>query len=138
MSTVCVKSLCIGASLVACGMVTLGGAADGELHLQLLAGQAWSLATLNEHGIDPRAVEIPPTIDWQYLSGFAWARQPQFRITQDIDREIWMALSLENPQTTFYTGPNPFPEGVTSCTRRRAQGWDSAVRTRSRSITSRT
>jgi len=90
------------------------GAADwDELHLHLLAGQAWSLVTLNGSGIKPDTIVIPPTIDGQYMPGFDWARQPQIRLTQDIDQQVWIALSVENPQTTFYTGPNPLPAGVT-------------------------
>ena len=83
-----------------------------DMHLQLLAGQAWSLATLDGAGITPRTEITPPTIDAQYLPGFTWARQPQLRITQHVEDQFWLALSLENPQTTFYTGPNPFPPGV--------------------------
>jgi hypothetical protein len=71
---------------------------------QLLAGQAWSLATLNTKGITPRN-ELPPAIiDGQYVPGFVWARQPQVRVTKTFnDRKLWVAVSLENPQTTFFT-----------------------------------
>lgn len=94
-------------------LMQLYGAADwDDLHLHLLAGQAWSLVTLNSRGIAPETVVIPPTIDGNYLPGFAWARQSQVRLTQDIDHQFWLALSLENPQTTFYTGPNALPSGV--------------------------
>jgi hypothetical protein len=73
----------------------------------LLAGQNWSLATLNSHGISPRNEVIPPTIDAQYVPGFVWARQPQIRLTKDFDdKQLWVAVSLENPQTTF-TGSTP-------------------------------
>ena len=95
-------------------LMQLYGAVDwDDLHLHLLAGQAWSLVTLNSSGIVPETIVIPPTIDGQYMPGFDWARQPQIRLTQDIDRQYWVALSLENPQTTFYTGANPLPAGVT-------------------------
>jgi hypothetical protein len=94
-------------------LMQLYGAADwDDPHLHLLFGQAWSLVTLNSRGIAPGTVVIPPTIDGSYVPGFAWARQPQIRVTQDIGRRVWIALSLENPQTTFYTGPNPLPSGV--------------------------
>jgi hypothetical protein len=70
--------------------------------LQFLAGQNWSLATLNSKGITPRNEVPPPTIDAQYVVGFTWARQPQLRITDSFDnRQIWAAVSLENPQTTL-------------------------------------
>jgi hypothetical protein len=73
--------------------------------LELLAGQSWSLATLNGHGITPRNEVIPATIDAQYSVGFAWARQPQIRIVKNFDHQFWLALSAENPQTTFAGGP---------------------------------
>lgn len=83
--------------------------------LHLLFGQNWSLVTLNSHGITPRNEQMPLTIDAQYVPGFDWARQPQLRVTKDLDdKKVWLALSLENPQTTFYTNPNTptFPKGV--------------------------
>lgn len=68
----------------------------------LLAGQNWSLVTMNSKGISPRNEVTPPTIDAQYVPGFAWARQPQVRLTKDFDdKQIWVAVSAENPQTTF-------------------------------------
>lgn len=70
--------------------------------LHVLAGQNWSLATMNTKGITPRNELPPPTIEAQYVVGFSWARQPQLRITGDFaDKQLWAALSLENPQTTF-------------------------------------
>ena len=83
-----------------------------DLGLHLLAGQNWSLATMNTHGITPRNELTPPQIDAQYVPGFVWARQPQLRVTKDFDRKLWLALSLENPQTTFYTGANALPASV--------------------------
>jgi len=68
----------------------------------LLAGQNWSLATLNSKGITPRNEVPPPSIDAQYVPGFAFARQPQLRLTKDFDdKQLWVAVSVENPQTTF-------------------------------------
>ena len=68
----------------------------------LLAGQNWSLVTMNGKGISPRNEIIPPTIEAQYVPGFAWARQPQLRLVKDFDdKQWWLAVSLENPQTTF-------------------------------------
>ena len=72
----------------------------------MLAGQSWSLATLNTHGITPRNEEIPLTIDAQYVPGFVWARQPQLRITKDWDQKWWVAVSIENPQTSNVGGAN--------------------------------
>src|ERR1700761_1515542 len=69
--------------------------------LEFLAGQSWSLLTLNSHGITPRNEVVPATIDAQYPVGFNWARQPQLRVTKNWDKQFWLALSLENPQTTI-------------------------------------
>ncbi len=80
--------------------------------LHFLGGQNWSLVTLNTKGITPRAELPPATIDAQYVPGFSWARQPQIRVTKDFDKTLWLALSLENPQTTFYTGANALPASV--------------------------
>ncbi len=67
----------------------------------LLAGQNWSLVTLNSKGISPRNEVTPPQIDAQYVPGFTWARQPQIRLTKDLmDKTLWLAVSAENPQTT--------------------------------------
>jgi hypothetical protein len=68
----------------------------------VLAGQNWSLVTMNGKGVSPRNEVIPPTIEAQYVPGFVWARQPQLRIAKDFDdRQIWVAASLENAQTTI-------------------------------------
>ncbi len=85
-----------------------------DLGWHLLAGQNWSLVTLNSKGITPRNEVTPPQIDAQYIPGFAWARQPQIRLTKDFDdKQIWVAASLENPQTTFTgTAGNQLPTGV--------------------------
>jgi hypothetical protein len=85
-----------------------------DLGWHLLAGQNWSLVTLNSKGITPRNEVPPPQIDAQYIPGFAWARQPQIRVTKDFDdKQIWVAASLENPQTTFTgTAGNQLPTGV--------------------------
>ena len=74
--------------------------------LHFLAGQSWSLVTQNTGGITPRKEDIPLTIDAQYVPGFTWARQPQFRITKDWDKTFWLAASVESPQTTVASQPN--------------------------------
>ena len=74
--------------------------------MHFLGGQAWSLVTQNTKGITPRQEQIPLTIDAQYVVGFNWARQPQFRITKDWDKTFWLSFSVENPQTTLATLPN--------------------------------
>ena len=81
------------------GTIDWVGKAGG---LHLLAGQNWSLVTMNSKGITPRNEVAPPEIDGQFMPGFAWTRQPQIRLTADLlDHSLWLALSVENPQTTF-------------------------------------
>lgn len=65
-----------------------------------LAGQSWSLATLQGQGITPRNEVIPLTIDAQYVAGFTWARQPGVRVTKNFGNDLWFAASAEMSQTT--------------------------------------
>ena len=96
---------------------------NGNNGVHLLAGQTWSLATLNTHGITPRSELTPPGIDAQYVPGFVWARQPQVRLTLDTaDHHLWFAVSAENPATTF---GGPVPAFVTN-TAPAGSGFDSA------------
>jgi hypothetical protein len=76
--------------------------ADEGWHV--LAGQNWSLATLQGKGISPRNEVIPATIDAQYVAGFTWTRQPQVRVTKNFGNQFWLAASAEMPQTTGCTG----------------------------------
>jgi hypothetical protein len=77
-----------------------------------LAGQSWSLATLNGGGITPRSEVIPATIEAQYVPGFVWTRQPQIRLAKDFNKQFWIAVSAENPQTTL--GTTSTATGVTA------------------------
>ena len=79
----------------------------GGIHL--LSGQNWSLATLNSKGISPRNEVPPPTIDAQYVPGFVFARQPQARVAIDFNNTLWAAVSVENPQTTYYNSGKYLP-----------------------------
>lgn len=82
---------------------------NGSNGVHLLAGQTWSLATLNTHGITPRSELTPPQIDAQYVPGFVWTRQPQVRLTLDTaDHHLWFAVSAENPASTFAGAVPPF------------------------------
>jgi hypothetical protein len=66
----------------------------------ILAGQSWSLLTLQGKGITPRNEVIPATIDAQYVVGFTWARQPGIRLTYNYGPDFWLAVSAEQSQTT--------------------------------------
>jgi hypothetical protein len=77
---------------------------NSDWGLHVLAGQAWTLLTQNKIGITPRQENIPLTIEHQLVPGFTWARQPQLRVAKDFDdQKLWIAASLENPQTSFST-----------------------------------
>jgi len=76
-----------------------------SLGLHLLAGQTWSLVTMNNKGITPRNEVTPLGIEAQYVPGFSWARQPQLRLVKDFDKKLWLALSVENPQTVAIANP---------------------------------
>ncbi len=80
---------------------------NSDWGFHFLGGQAWSLLTTNKVGMQPRQENIPLTIDAQYVVGFNWTRNMQFRFTKDFDdQKYWIGLSLESPQTNFYVGPN--------------------------------
>jgi hypothetical protein len=76
--------------------------ARSDLGFYVLGGQSWSLLTMNQVGVNPLKVNNPPTIDGGYVPGFTWTRQPQLRIAKSfMGDQYWLALSVENPQTTY-------------------------------------
>jgi hypothetical protein len=77
-----------------------------DLGLHLLGGQIYTLLTLFNHDMTPRQEDIPLTIDGQYVVGFTWTRNPQFRIVQDLGKSVSVGFSLESPQTLLFNGPN--------------------------------
>ena len=90
-----------------------------DLGLHVLAGQSWSLNAPSKAGIDPRGVDAPGVIDFESVPGFLAARQPGIRVWQDIGPEFKLAVSAENPQTSFFGGNAPLvgtpavgPQGV--------------------------
>lgn len=67
-----------------------------------LAGQNWSLLTTNKVGINPRAENIPLTVDAQYVPGFNWTRNAGLRVVGDFaDHSVWAGLSVESPQVNY-------------------------------------
>jgi hypothetical protein len=64
-------------------------------------GQMWSLVTETKKGVDNRTEAVPMTIDPAYTVGFSWARQWGFRVAKNFNDRVWLAASLENPQTIF-------------------------------------
>jgi hypothetical protein len=74
---------------------------NDNYHFHLMAGQGWSLVTQDRVGIQPLYENIPLTIDAQYVAGFNWARQPQFRFVEDWNKIAWFGFSVENPEVNF-------------------------------------
>ncbi|MGH8258626.1 MAG: hypothetical protein ACREUG_02940 [Steroidobacteraceae bacterium] len=72
--------------------------------LDVLAGQNWSLVTLESQGMQPRKEDAPLSIDAQYVVGFNWTRNPQLRVVEHFSRRFSLGLSLESPQTVFSNG----------------------------------
>jgi outer membrane murein-binding lipoprotein Lpp len=89
---------------------------DTDAEWYLLAGQNWSLATLyGSAQLNPRSERIPQTIDAQYVAGFNWTRNAQLRFVKSVGKMFSAGISIESPQTAFYTGCNgvatPAPAG---------------------------
>ena len=77
------------------------GLDNSDYGMHVLAGQSFSLATLNSKGITPRNEALTPTIDYNYVAGFVYKRQAQIRLTKDFDKKLWLSLSVENPGDSF-------------------------------------
>jgi len=69
-------------------------------------GQMWSLVTETKKGVDNRTEALPMTIDAQYHVGFSWARQYGVRLAKNFGNRLWLAASLENPQTLLAAANN--------------------------------
>jgi hypothetical protein len=80
-----------------------------------MAGQAWSLVTLNKIGIKPDTSVQPLTIDHQYVPGYTWARQPGLRLTADFNKAFWLSFAAEGAATTF-AGYGALPPGFVGTT----------------------
>jgi len=77
-----------------------------DLGLHILGGQIYTLLTMFIHDMTPRQEDIPLTIDGQYVVGFTWTRNPQFRVVQDLEKSVSVGFSLESPQALLFNGPN--------------------------------
>ena len=73
-----------------------------------LAGQTWSLITMNTKGIVPRQEDIPLTIEAQYVPGFMWARQPQFASSRTSASRYGPAFQLKTRRRPS-VAPHPPP-----------------------------
>jgi hypothetical protein len=89
---------------------------ENALGWHVLAGQAWSLLTQNRNGIVARQENIPLTIDAQYVVGFNWSRNAQFRVVKDFGPTVSVAVSAESPQVRFQTPGSAAVPGLTVLT----------------------
>jgi hypothetical protein len=77
--------------------------------LYMLAGQNWSLVTLEKAGMRGRSEQVPLTIDAQYVPGFNWTRNPQVRFVEELSKKVSVGISFESPQALISNGPNALP-----------------------------
>ena len=69
---------------------------SSDYGFHVLAGQNWSLITVNSKGITPRNEVLTPGLDSGVQVGYDYARAPQIRIVKDFDKKLWLALSAED------------------------------------------
>ena len=93
---------------------------NNEYGMHVLAGQEWSLVTLNSKGITPRNEVTPPQIDPAYIPGFEYARLPQIRLTKDFNKKLWLAVSLEQGATANIRRLRHYQRSATT---RQQRGW---------------
>lgn len=80
---------------------------DSDLGLHGLFGEGWSLATMFKTGMVPRQELIPIDPEAQYVVGFTWTRNMQYRLVKSFDDNVInVGLSIENPASNYYVGPN--------------------------------
>jgi hypothetical protein len=70
-----------------------------------LGGQIWSFLTMFKEDMTPGQELIPLTIDAQYVPGFTWLRNPEFRVVQHLGL-VSVGLAAESPQAVIFNGPN--------------------------------
>ncbi|MUG05404.1 hypothetical protein GM556_07630 [Bombella sp. ESL0378] len=89
--------------------VVYGELKDSADGWYILGGQSWSLITLFNKGMFARDEQTPMVIEAQYVPGFNWTRNAQFRVVKTFGpHERYAAgLSIENPSSV--------PAGVSPC-----------------------
>jgi hypothetical protein len=60
-------------------------------------GQMWNLVTMNRRAGDADATWIPNTIDANYLVGYDWGRQAEFRVAKSLNKNFTLAVALTDP-----------------------------------------
>ncbi len=88
-----------------------------DLGFQFVAGQAFSLRTQNKVGVDPSQMNLPLTIDQNYVPGFTYTRQSQVRFAKSfLQNQYWLAVSFENPQGVYSNTSIPGSLGTLNVT----------------------
>lgn len=97
--------------------VVYGELKDREDGWYLLGGQSWSLLTLFNKGMLARDEQTPMVIEAQYVPGFNWTRNAQFRVVKTFGREERYAagLSIESP-SAVPAGVSPCSNAASHCT----------------------
>src|SRR5216684_707706 len=75
----------------------------------MLAGQAWSFATLSNQGLRGHSEQVPMTIDGSFVPGFDWTWNPQMRFVKEFSNKFSAGISFESPQANIFNGPNALP-----------------------------
>jgi hypothetical protein len=75
----------------------------------MLAGQAWSLVTLENQGLRGHSEQVPMTIDGSFVPGFNYTWNPQLRLIKEFSNQLSAGISVESPQANIFNGPNPLP-----------------------------
>jgi hypothetical protein len=75
----------------------------------MLAGQAWSFATLSSQGLRGHSEQVPMTIDGSFVPGFDWTWNPQLRFVKEFNNKLAAGISFESPQANIFNGPNALP-----------------------------
>jgi hypothetical protein len=86
-----------------------GTYARKDFGLYMLAGQAWSLATLEHQGLRGHSEQVPMTIDGSFVPGFNYTWNPQLRLIKEFNNQLSAGISIESPQANIFNGPNPLP-----------------------------
>lgn len=88
------------------------GKAEFKNGLTIMAGQPWTLITMNRKGTDASTFWTINSIDQQTMPGIAWGRWGELRLSQQIGKNVNIALALDNPSylsaanntTTYVSG----------------------------------
>jgi hypothetical protein len=88
-----------------------------DLGLEILGGQAYSLLTMNRVGVNPQQNNQTIGIDYAYVPGFTYARQAEIRVAKSFNSgQYWLAVSVENPETTYSETAYPSDLGTLNLT----------------------